>query len=255
MFINKPAFFVAQEGGNNFRVFAKEFAEVVRNPPYRRGERDIREAYVRDWECWAIMNNLHLVHGMKPEHKLLEYGAHPLFHCIYFQKKFDCEVWAIDNFQVRERVRGGVDVFNTNYFPEEWLEEIAKYKLERLHAEEGDITHTRFQDKFFDTIISIGVHEHVEDDLQGMKEVHRILKDDGYVSMTVDFQYHPLPYDKITQGRCYNQESLTNLINQSGFEHVFVPNWEIAELWKDIPNTWEKPIIFAIAVILKKKGV
>lgn len=254
MFINQYVSFIGEEREIRYPEFVEEYKVAVRRENYRKGTNDIREEFVRNWECWAVMNNLHMVHGIKPEHKVLEYGAHPLFHCVYIQKKFGCEIWAIDNFQVRERIRNGEDVFRRNYFPEEWLWELSEYNLDRLHAEEGDIQHTRFSDKFFDSIISLGVHEHVADDIQGLKEAHRILKDDGYLSMTVDYQYYGLPYNKIVQGRIYDRNSLQAIIDQSGFEHVWEPNWAITEPWKEIKSTWEDPHVFVASVLLKKKG-
>lgn len=203
---------------------------------------------LRLWEVWAALNNARL----EKHHRVLEYGAWPSFYCVYLSTLVE-EVFVIDNFQFVNRSDGSIIAFLNKMLPDVWVSEINKYNKDNLHVFKGNIEHTNFEDKYFDRIVSYGVHEHVKDDLQGMKEIHRILKDDGLVSMTIDYHYYSWPYNEALQGRCYNRDTITSLIDDSGFIFNDVPDWSIQEPLKNKVNTLEHPDPCAMAISLKKR--
>lgn len=68
-------------------------------------------------------------------------------------------------------------------------------KVEDFHPDIiGDIHQLPFADNSIDAIICIAVLEHVENPIQAMSEIHRVLKIGGYAYIYVPFlyYYHPL---------------------------------------------------------------
>lgn len=55
-----------------------------------------------------------------------------------------------------------------------------------------DIHHIPFPENSFDVVLCNHVLEHVQDDIQAMREIHRVLRPGGYAIMQVPF-FHPIP--------------------------------------------------------------
>ena len=55
-----------------------------------------------------------------------------------------------------------------------------------------DIHQIPFEEQTFDVVLCNHVLEHVADDIQAMKEIHRVLKPGGYAILQVPF-FHPIP--------------------------------------------------------------
>lgn len=79
-----------------------------------------------------------------------------------------------------------------------------------------------FQSKTFDVITIFDALEHIEDDLKVLKELKRILKDDGIIFITVPaFQFLWSEHDvALSHFRRYNFKSLSAVIKQAGLLNV-----------------------------------
>lgn len=239
------------EHSKEFKAFCEEYLKIiadVKDPIVPNDPKRNTCTYdIRIWEVWSVLSNAKI----EPHHKLLEYGAWPTFYCVYVSHLVK-EVIAIDNLQGFNRGDGVLFARLHKMFPDVWISEINKYNRPNLQVFQGNIEHTNFADKYFDRIVSYGVHEHVKDDLQGLREINRILKDDGIVSMTVDFFIHGWEYNDALQGRCYDPGTLFPLIENSGFEFVYTPDWSNYDWQKGLINTLQNPHVNSIGIILKK---
>ncbi len=241
------------EHSEEFKTFTEDYLKIitdVENPIVPKDpKRNTRTYDIRAWEVWAVLSNAEI----ELHYKVLEYGAWPTFYCVYVSHLVK-EVFAIDNLQGFKRNDGPALSSLHGMFPSIWESEINKYNCPNLRVLKMDIEHTRFPDKYFDRIVSYGVHEHVKDDLQGLREINRILKDDGIVSMTVDFYHHGWGYNSSLQGRVYDPGTLVSLINNAEFEFVYLPDWSSYDHQKDHVNTLQEPKAHALCVTLKKQG-
>ena len=75
-----------------------------------------------------------------------------------------------------------------------------------------------FEDKYFDSLISNQVFEHVFNPVEFLKEVNRIVKKDGMFLLTVPFIWdeHEQPYDYAR----YSSFGLKHILNENGFEII-----------------------------------
>ncbi len=90
------------------------------------------------------------------------------------------------------------------------------YKSRGLNGMLSDIKELPFPDKCFDFVIASDVLEHVSDDFAALNELKRVLKDDGYIIVTVPaHQFLYSAHDKaLNHYRRYSKKCLLNLINQ-----------------------------------------
>ncbi len=105
------------------------------------------------------------------------------------------------------------------------LLEPGKYAIEKAiengvnYAIVGSLHETEIESSSFDSIILLDVLEHIEDDQKFLKEINRILKDDGELILTVP----ALPklyseFDKMVgHYRRYKLNELTERVKNSGF--------------------------------------
>ncbi|MFM2395258.1 MAG: hypothetical protein RLZZ546_3241 [Bacteroidota bacterium] len=92
-----------------------------------------------------------------------------------------------------------------------------KVKMEVLNA---SMTALPFEDQSFDIVCAFDVIEHIEDDLQALKEAFRVLKTNGKLYITVPM-YMSLwsDHDVINHHyRRYSSKGLTDVVLKSGFE-------------------------------------
>jgi len=82
----------------------------------------------------------------------------------------------------------------------------------------GNILDLPFKDKEFDTVISTQVLEHVENPWLMIKEINRVLKENGICILTAPFlqPYHPDPRDFFR----YTKEGLIFLFKDQGFRVI-----------------------------------
>ena len=81
-----------------------------------------------------------------------------------------------------------------------------------------DGTNIPFEDKYFDSVLSTEVFEHIFNIDEILCELNRVLKDGGHMLITVPFVWeeHEAPYDF---GR-YTTFGIEHLLNKSGFEVI-----------------------------------
>lgn len=77
-----------------------------------------------------------------------------------------------------------------------------------------------FKDKYFDTVLCTEVLEHVLDSDKVLSEIHRVLKEDSYLIVSIPFLYpvHEPPFDHIR----FTYFGLLNSLKKNGFEPIFV---------------------------------
>lgn len=105
-------------------------------------------------------------------------------------------------------------------------EAIARVKDEIPDAVLGDCFKPPFEDKKFDLIYSAGLMEHFEDETGFVREMHRILKDDGRIVTFVPgrftlWQLHQLLFFTFLSGgyeRSYTYSKLKAAFEDNGFE-------------------------------------
>lgn len=78
-------------------------------------------------------------------------------------EEFDCEVYGIDSRPAP------LDWGATNY----------SFEIGGKYVKQASAENIPFEDKLFDTVYSSHVLEHVDDELQVLKEMERVMKDDG----------------------------------------------------------------------------
>jgi len=66
-----------------------------------------------------------------------------------------------------------------------------------------DLTSLKFDDEFYDVIVCNHVLEHIEDDLKALKEIHRVLKKDGFAILQVPIS---TKLEKTLEGIAQNEE-------------------------------------------------
>jgi SAM-dependent methyltransferase len=73
-------------------------------------------------------------------------------------------------------------------------------------------------DNSFDTVVSTEVLEHVPDPLRALREMHRALKPEGHLVLSVPMWWprHEVPYDYFR----YPYDGLLHLLKEAGFEIV-----------------------------------
>jgi len=234
-----------QELENNFK---SEFLESVKAPSNARPapQYDFRKDWCRFWEYFAVFHNAEF----KKEDVVLEFGAYASFICIHLAK-YVKKMVVSDNFDWFYR-RGPLGC----YLKDEWIEELKKYNLDNLEVLESDIQDTKFEDKTFDKIVSHGSFEHVKDYAKGLKEMSRILKDDGRISMTIDFKFgDEIPNDYNKFGGVFSRESWEKLVFESPLECVGDLFKVIDEVKEEKRGTINSDLIFALAVVLEKKKI
>jgi ubiquinone/menaquinone biosynthesis C-methylase UbiE len=116
---------------------------------------------------------------------------------------------------------------------------------ETVSFAKGDIQVLPYGSSKFDKIVSVCVLEHVDDDIQALKEMRRVLKKDGVLALTVDsFSYpgtssalkehHRIKYHVVNY---YSYDSLKEKLLSSGFEpceHQFITSSAISRYFYEL---------------------
>lgn len=93
-----------------------------------------------------------------------------------------------------------------------------------------DIHHMPFEDNRFDAVLCNHVLEHVTDDIQSMKEIHRVLKPGGWAIMQIPF-FAPVP--DVT----FEDHSITDKRQR---EKIFGQDDHVRKFGKDYPKRIKK---------------
>ena len=101
---------------------------------------------------------------------------------------------------------------------------------DRAQVVQGSICDMPFPDHSMDACISLEVLEHVPDDRQGLKELHRVLKPGGLLMMSVPYAYYWPAYKELMGHlRHYTRAVVEEMLGDAGFEVVEHlpnhPNW------------------------------
>lgn len=131
----------------------------------------------------------------------------------------------ISSFVVQE----GKDITLSDY-SEDYCQLLAKKfsadrSLDVLHM---DLVDEQFNTKFeaqqnsFDSVFSLNVIEHIEDDHLAIQNIHSLLKKDGHIAILVPaYQWLFGSLDVVVKHhRRYTQKSLSNLLEANGFDLV-----------------------------------
>ncbi len=82
-----------------------------------------------------------------------------------------------------------------------------------------DITKIQYPDQTFDVVICNHVLEHVPDDLKAMKEIHRVLKEDGWAVLQVPFS--PVLKETYEDSRLTTEEERSNAFGQPDHVRIY----------------------------------
>lgn len=79
-----------------------------------------------------------------------------------------------------------------------------------------------FKDQEFDSVVCINVLEHIDDDTKAIKNIYKILKDDGNLILLIPS--HPFLYGEIDRSighfRRYTKKEIVNKLKQEGFKII-----------------------------------
>lgn len=123
-----------------------------------------------------------------------------------------------------------------------------------------DGTTIPFEDCSYETLIATEVLEHCPDPLLILKEMYRVLKNEGYIFLTVPFLWplHEVPHDEYR----YTPFALTRILTEAGFENVTIRpggGWhaslaQMLGLWvrrSGLPNRKKKYLSIILKPIIK----
>src|SRR3990167_759047 len=131
----------------------------------------------------------------KPSDKILEVGSGDAYYPALFARlgKFYVVGLELDTRVINTAERN----FKKLSLPYKRLKKWRSQKLKQTYIVEGDVMKLPFPDSFFNKIIMSEVAEHLPDDLGGLKEVHRVLKPDGLLILTVPNWHFPFLWDPL----------------------------------------------------------
>ena len=97
-----------------------------------------------------------------------------------------------------------------------------KLKLKNAHLYLGDVTDLKFNENYFDYLVSTEVLEHVEQDKKAVKEFYRVLKKNGLCIITVPIDPKSFDHTDKWAGhfRKYTPEQLNQLFKEQGFKLI-----------------------------------
>lgn len=159
----------------------------------------------RPWECGKVFQYADLNSG----DSVLDVGAMNTFFSI-FLAQFVNKVCVTDNFYWAAR-----DYMKGIATPREWIDFIERHGKGKIVAESADIINLQYKNNTFDKIICISTIEHVIQDYTGIKELVRVLKPEGKLLITSEFNEKiGKDYSEIDGSyyRIYSPESLDRLL-------------------------------------------
>ena len=85
-----------------------------------------------------------------------------------------------------------------------------------------NIENTGFSDNSFDLIVALDILEHLENDIDALKEFHRILKEDGYILISVPaYQFLWSEHDiAVHHKRRYSMEEINTCLLEADFRVI-----------------------------------
>lgn len=163
----------------------------------------------RPWECgkcfqygdFSSINNNDIV---------LDVGAMNTFLSIFLTEYVN-KIHVTDNFYwaTREYMKGIAT-------PQEWTNFIERYGNGKIKVENADVMNFLYKDNTFDKIVCVSTIEHVIDDYRGIKELVRVLKPEGKLLITSEFNEKiGKDYSEVDGSyyRVYSPETLDRLLS------------------------------------------
>jgi len=153
--------------------------------------------------------------GIRSSEQVLDIGCGEGRHASRACQESGCTVCALDIDRA--------NVAKTNYLLHLMDEEGKSYS--NYLTLQGDALHLPFRNTRFDRIICSEVLEHVPDDVKVLKEIKRILKDDGTLALSVPTYFSETIYWKLSSDyhhqpgghiRKYRYRQLMDLVREQG---------------------------------------
>ena len=181
--------------------------DLLPNP--RNAKHGIFHNY-RPWEY----DKVYQYGKFSPSDAVLDTGAMHTYFCVYLAQ-FVKKIEVIDNFYWAKR-----DYLKTEKLmdPEEWMRYVEQKGMGKIKGEDIDITHLPYESNTFDKVLCISTIEHVLDDHRGIQELARVLKKNGKLLLTTEFNFFfEKEYREQDNSflRVYNLRSLKELIRTS----------------------------------------
>ncbi len=194
--------------------------------------------------------------------RVLDIGS-PKLPVLLLARKARCELYATD---IRDYFIGPTAHF---------LERLGLGSLmgRQIHLQVQDARHLTYPDSFFDCIFSVSVLEHIpnEGDSAAMREIARVLRPGGVVTLTVPFAARGYSeeyvngdvYERRSNGaptfyqRRYDLAALhRRLIEPSGLRlggmtFFGEPRIQFERYWNRVPMRWKLPLLWAQPFLAK----
>jgi ubiquinone/menaquinone biosynthesis C-methylase UbiE len=164
--------------------------------------------------------------GIKGGERVLDAGSGTGRHSWMVCKQINCSVYAIDIDE--DDIEGA-----------RWVLDVMDQKGESIgdwHVIKGDVIHLPFEDASFDRVICSEVLEHLPNDQQAVRELIRVLKEDGAMAISVPTYLTEAIYWKISKDyshpgghiRKYKRRDIINLLQKNNltiyairYKHAF----------------------------------
>lgn len=179
---------------------------------------------------------------------------------------------APDSVLVREAFGSAVELYGCDFDPAGCFPEFHEH-AGLAYRQLTDITGLPYDTGQFDVVVGSGVLEHAAMDMESLKELHRILRDDGLLILT--FLPNRLSYTeflsrrlgKPAHRRLYSRTEAVRLLRHFGFDplrvryHQFIPGQRLqavfGKLWginRVLERLWPTaPLCANIALIARKR--
>ena len=138
----------------------------------------------------------------------------------------------------------------------------AASKYEIVKMVDLDCENLPFEDNFFDAILAKDILEHLQKPWLLLKEIHRIMKDDGIIIASVPMPKSDIVWSDYTHLRGFTKECIETLFRDSQYDVIYVkkmgdiPFFRRFGLSEYIPNFLEIPpmnYFFGITFEIKAK--
>lgn len=118
---------------------------------------------------------------------------------------------------------------------------LARKRIPLGHFQVADAAQLPFSNDFFDAVFTLEVLEHIDNPTQALREIHRVLKKEGYGLLLVPtdnklfkiiwflwtFYY---PHWRHTHVQSYRDENLEKLVMEAGFRIILVKKFNLGML-------------------------
>ncbi|GEM_PF-4691704 len=116
---------------------------------------------------------------------VLDAGAMHTYFCIYLAQ-FVKKIEVVDNFYWAKREYLKTEKLMS---PEEWIQYVEQKGMGKIHGGDADIAHLPYESNTFDKVLCVSTIEHVLEDHRGIQELARVLKKNGKLLLTTEFNF------------------------------------------------------------------